>query len=85
MHARRGDFEGWCGDVPREECLAPLAAYARRVREVQDELRGRRGLAVAHVLMTSDERDPAWWAQVRALGWRYVDYERARTVELLIR
>ncbi|OBZ78652.1 hypothetical protein A0H81_00004 [Grifola frondosa] len=39
VHVRRRDFAGMCGNVPREECFAPLSVYARRVREVQEELR----------------------------------------------
>ena len=31
--------------------------------------------------MTSDERDPNWWAEVAKLGWTWVDYAAERTVE----
>ena len=35
-----------------------------------------------HVLVTSDERDPAWWEQVRALGWAAIDHDAERTEEI---
>lgn len=44
-------------------------------------LRERKGVEVEHVLVTSDEQDPAWWAEVRSLGWTWVDHEELRTVE----
>ena len=52
-------------------------------REVQDELRARKGLDVPmdRVVVTSDETDSQWWADVRALGWRTPDHAAARTVE----
>jgi len=36
---------------------------------------------VGHVLMTSDEMDPAWWAEVKRLGWSYIDYSDGRVME----
>ncbi|KAJ7088883.1 hypothetical protein B0H15DRAFT_939266 [Mycena belliarum] len=73
VHARRGDFAKWCR-APHEECLAPLAAYALRVDEVRAALFAARGVAVAHVVMTSDEAEPAWWDEVRARGWVAPDH-----------
>ena len=35
------------------------------------------------VLVTSDETDAAWWADVRARGWRGIDHAAARTAERL--
>ena len=32
--------------------------------------------------MTSDEKDPAWWDEIRALGWQAVDHDRAKTAEV---
>lgn len=37
---------------------------------------------MTRVIVTSDEKDPAWWEEVFALGWRTVDHEAARTVEV---
>lgn len=79
IHIRHNDFLNWCNGVPREDCFAKIPVIARRVREVQDELRSR-GRHVEHVIMTSDEDDPAWWAEVRALGWSSVDH--SMTVDL---
>lgn len=74
IHVRRGDFKGWCNDVPVNECQAPLSAYVRRVQEVQDELVEKKGLNSLPVLLTSDESDPKWWAEVKALGWHTIDH-----------
>lgn len=81
IHVRHGDFLPWCGDVPKEECFAPLSAYATRVREVQDELRERLGLYVNHVIMTGDEKDPAWWEGVQEYGWIRIDHKALGTAE----
>ncbi|KAH7886098.1 hypothetical protein F5I97DRAFT_2025845 [Phlebopus sp. FC_14] len=81
VHVRHGDFRNYCNDIPEDECFAPLPVLARRVFEVQQELRDRKGIEVSHVLMTSDERDPNWWSEVRKLGWTWIDYAAERTVE----
>ncbi|KII91730.1 hypothetical protein PLICRDRAFT_104708 [Plicaturopsis crispa FD-325 SS-3] len=82
IHIRHHDFGYKCGDVPLTDCFAPLSAYARRVREIQQELRERKGLEVTHVLMTSDEKDAGWWAEVDALGWKFIDFEAQETEDL---
>jgi hypothetical protein len=69
--------------MPKEDCFASLKTYANRVREVRAELAERKGLDVKHVLMTSDERDPAWWADVRAMGWSFIDYKNEPKDSLL--
>ncbi|KAJ7693209.1 hypothetical protein B0H17DRAFT_933192 [Mycena rosella] len=74
IHARRGDFDRACGAVPRDDCLAPLSAFARRVAEVRAELKTKRKIDVVRVVMTSDEADGAWWGAVRALGWAVPDH-----------
>ncbi|KAI0369986.1 hypothetical protein BV20DRAFT_996130 [Pilatotrama ljubarskyi] len=81
IHARRGDFLGWCGDVPKDDCFAPLSAFARRVREVQEEVRLRHGIYVSHVIMTGDEKDPLWWSAVEERGWLRLDHAAERTAE----
>ena len=67
--------------MPRADCFAPLAAIARRVREVQDELRARRWVNAATVVVTSDEKDAGWWADVAARGWTRVDHKALGTEE----
>ncbi|KAG6328267.1 hypothetical protein ID866_10822 [Astraeus odoratus] len=81
VHVRHGDFKAICGDHPAEECFAPLPVIARRVAEVQEELLDRKGINVTNVIIASDEQDPNWWADVRALGWTWIDYEAEGTVE----
>ncbi|KAG6334539.1 hypothetical protein ID866_4555 [Astraeus odoratus] len=81
IHVRHGDFRVYCNDLPEDQCWAPISAIARRVAEVQQELLERKGINVTNVIMTSDERDPNWWAQVRERGWTWVDYAAERTVE----
>ncbi|KAG1754887.1 uncharacterized protein EDB91DRAFT_1276371 [Suillus paluster] len=82
IHIRHGDFRNHCNDIPLDQCFAPLSAIARRVSEVQEELRTQKGIEVTQVIMTSDERDPEWWSQVRALGWTWVDFAMERTEEI---
>ncbi|KAJ2930506.1 hypothetical protein H1R20_g6581, partial [Candolleomyces eurysporus] len=79
VHIRHGDFKNWCGNVPIEDCFAPLSVIARRVQEVKEEILEKKGIVVEHVIMTSDERDEAWWASVRSRGWFQVDH--SETVE----
>ncbi|OSD03265.1 hypothetical protein PYCCODRAFT_1434681 [Trametes coccinea BRFM310] len=85
VHVRHGDFANWCWAAEKpEDCFAPISVIERRVREVQEELRQRKGIDIpmTRVIVTSDEKDPAWWEEVFALGWRTVDHEAARTVEV---
>ncbi|KAJ7125784.1 hypothetical protein C8R43DRAFT_1212127 [Mycena crocata] len=80
IHVRHGDFKSSCSSKkPLSECFAPLSAYARRVEEVRSEL-AKKGIKAEHVVMTSDEKDPGWWEEVRALGWYSPDH--TDTVEL---
>lgn len=75
IHQRHGDFNNWCNDVPLEECFASIPVIARRVREIQEELSIKYpGMNVRHVIMTSDERDEAWWDLVKAQGWYRLDH-----------
>ncbi|KAJ7610356.1 hypothetical protein FB45DRAFT_942359 [Roridomyces roridus] len=80
IHARRDDFQGWCGDFTREECFAPLDVIARRVEEVRTEVWQRKGFMPYHVIITSDEKDKKWWDQVAEYGWKSPDHRD--TVEL---
>lgn len=49
--------------------------------EVQDELRLRKNIEIpdTHVIITSDETDPAWWDEVTSLGWVKVDHDAWET------
>lgn len=64
-----------------DDCFAPLSAYARRVGDVSAALFVRRGiqLPVSHVIVTSDETNETWWAEVAALGWRRIDHALEHT------
>ncbi|KAJ7821378.1 hypothetical protein B0H14DRAFT_3875937 [Mycena olivaceomarginata] len=73
IHVRRGDFKDWC-HRPVDECFAPLSAFARRVDEVKEELARVKGIAVEHVILTSDEKDEGWWAEAVAYGWHRIDH-----------
>jgi len=70
IHVRHHDFQGWCGDVPVKDCFAPVSVIARRVRDVQEELISTKGLHIRDVVITSDEDDPEWWADVNRQGWK---------------
>ncbi|KAG8901197.1 hypothetical protein FRC00_008452 [Tulasnella sp. 408] len=74
VHVRHSDFLNQCGNVKLEDCAAPLSAYVRRVKQVQEELVILHGpnsplAKVENIVVTSDERDPGWWAEVHRLGW----------------
>ncbi|KAG2113799.1 uncharacterized protein F5147DRAFT_770445 [Suillus discolor] len=82
IHIWYGDFSQKCEEFPVDQCFASLSVIARRVSEVQEELRTRKGIDDTHVIMRSDERDPEWWSEVRALGWMWVDYAAEQTGDL---
>jgi len=69
IHARRDDFDGYCGDVPREDCFPSISVYQRRISEIQEEVGERLGVVPFHVVMLSDEQDPDWWDSIRNAGW----------------
>lgn len=76
IHVRRADFRAYCQGAGRTEaeCFGRLEDYARRVGEVQQELKEKRGMDAGLVIMTSDETDQTWWDEVKALGWHRVDH-----------
>jgi hypothetical protein len=76
---RHGDFKTWCGEDV-SQCFPSLPVISRRVDEVKAEILQRKGIEVSHVIMTSDEGDPAWWEGVKALGWFGLDH--SNTAEL---
>lgn len=78
IHARRQDFGNWCQGRPKNECFATLDDFAVRVQEIQDELRTRDDLN-SHdfplkVMITGDERDQAWWDEVKKRNWLSIDH-----------
>ncbi|KAJ7676518.1 hypothetical protein DFH06DRAFT_1466020 [Mycena polygramma] len=75
IHVRHGDFAEWC-QRPIDECFAPLSAFARRVEEVKAELLQSKNITVQRVIITSDERDRAWWQAAAGYGWVGVDHNR---------
>ncbi|KAG8893832.1 hypothetical protein FRC01_013329 [Tulasnella sp. 417] len=83
MHIRHGDFKVYCGDTPKEHCMAPVSALANAVDDVRASLKSQLGISVSSsdVLVTSDEEDPAWWAEIDKLGWAHIDHKAERTVE----
>lgn len=83
IHVRRGDFAVWCYDTPLDDCFAPFSDYAKKVEDIRRVLT-MRGIQVdpSHVIITSDEKDPAWWAEVVRLGYRYVDHKKEETIKL---
>ncbi|KIO28492.1 hypothetical protein M407DRAFT_22382 [Tulasnella calospora MUT 4182] len=85
MHIRHGDFRDYCGDAPKEHCMAPVSVIAEAVDEVRASLKSRLGISVSstEVLVTSDEQDPAWWAQIDERGWAHIDHKAEQTVEKL--
>ena len=68
--------------TPNLICIRVLIMFDLN-REVQDELKERKGIDIpaTRVIITSDERDPAWWAEVQALGWVPIDHGVMRTEE----
>lgn len=50
---------------------------------MQDELQERKNILVptSRIIMTSDETDEGWWADVVALGWVRMDHAKFHTVE----
>jgi hypothetical protein len=82
IHARRHkDFLGYCNGQPKEECFPSIPTFQRRVGEIQEETRERLGGVVPrHVIMLSDEGDPAWWDSIREVGWYSVDHVAEDTV-----
>jgi hypothetical protein len=65
----------YCNGVPKEDCFPSIATYQRRIGEIQEETRERLGVVPQHVVMLSDEEDPAWWDSIREVGWYSPDHE----------
>ena len=82
IHARRAnDFIVYCNGQPKEYCFPSIATYQRRIEEIQEETRERLGIVPQHVVMLSDEEDPAWWDSLREVGWYSPDHIAEETVD----
>ncbi|KAK7031515.1 hypothetical protein R3P38DRAFT_818327 [Favolaschia claudopus] len=80
VHVRRGDFANWCNNVPINDCFPSFDVIERRVEEVKGEIYSKKRIRVDRVIVTSDEEDPAWWAEVAKLGWSNPDHSRTADV-----
>ncbi|KAI9512517.1 hypothetical protein F5148DRAFT_1279638 [Russula earlei] len=81
IHARRAnDFIRYCNGQPKEDCFPSITTYQRRIEEMQTETRDRLGVVPQHVIMLSDEEDPAWWDSIRMVGWYTIDHVGEDTV-----
>jgi hypothetical protein len=81
IHARRGDdFIVYCNGHNKEDCFPSMATYQRRIEEIQEETRERLGFFPQHIIMLSDDKDPAWWDSIRAAGWYTTDHVAEDTV-----
>ncbi|TFK77388.1 hypothetical protein BDN72DRAFT_910534, partial [Pluteus cervinus] len=78
VHIRHADFSTYCGELPKDDCFAPISVIARRVREVQDEMWEKKGIQINHVMVTSDERNETWWQEIYAQGWLSPDHSRTK-------
>jgi hypothetical protein len=81
MHVRHGDFGDWCVGLEKSKCYAPLSTWSRHVDEVRAHLRQRGVRGSLPVVVTSDEDDEAWWAEVSAKGWYRVNHVELQTAE----
>ncbi|KAJ3916990.1 hypothetical protein F5877DRAFT_80388 [Lentinula edodes] len=77
IHVRHYDFADQCS-VPLDECFASISVIARRVREVQDQIQAEKGIMVNHIIMTSDEKDEAWWQEVADQNWSTPDHSKTK-------
>ncbi|KAF7302972.1 hypothetical protein MKEN_01259900 [Mycena kentingensis (nom. inval.)] len=82
VHARRKDFADYCKSHPVDKCLVSTDIYKRRVAEVTAAVYQHKGVHVTHVVMTSDEKDEAWWDEIAAAGWFRPDHTRMQTAEI---
>ena len=55
--------------------------YAIGVKGIQDALETKLGIRPTHVVMVSDEQDPAWWHAVNLMGWYTPNHAAEKTGE----
>ena len=53
------------------------------MEKIREEIRQKKGIDLQKVVMTSDEKDPEWWRQVREQGWYAPDHVEQKTAELM--
>ncbi|KZO99639.1 hypothetical protein CALVIDRAFT_354484 [Calocera viscosa TUFC12733] len=80
VHIRRGDFGDKCKYLGKNGtgCLPTTNQLKRRVGEVQTQLL-EKGISTDKVLITSDEKDPAWWEEIQQAGYTWIDHVAAQT------
>nr|GAT55609.1 predicted protein [Mycena chlorophos] len=83
IHARHTDFAAYCSPEPGQPCFTSLDAYTQEVERLQKRIFERKGIEVKHVVVTSDETDPSWWAGVKAAGWFVPDHDGLGTADYL--
>ncbi|KAG1887513.1 uncharacterized protein F5891DRAFT_1077676, partial [Suillus fuscotomentosus] len=71
IHIWHGDFSQQCEEFPVDQCFALLSVIARRVSEVQKELRIRKGIEATHC-----------GQMLGRLGRTWVDYAAEGTEEI---
>lgn len=52
-----------------------MHVIGRRVQDIRNELSDKRGMHDVPVIMMSDEEDPAWWKEVRSMGYWVIDHK----------
>ena len=70
-----------CTDHDGANCFRPIYKWAENVADMKRRLLEEKGIAVEQVVMTSDEKDPNWWEEVRAQGWHFPDHKVEATKE----
>lgn len=83
IHARHGDFFDYCdyAGVSHEDCFPSMAEYQAEVQRIRNALQAKLGVSPTHVVVLSDEKDPAWWAEIRAQGWSTPVYDDKKAIE----
>ncbi|KAJ7156874.1 hypothetical protein C8R43DRAFT_1183282 [Mycena crocata] len=79
IHARRDDFEIWCNGVRKKIAMSRFLPSRGGWMKSRPKSWRRKEFSVhiEHVIITGDEKDPAWWDSVNELGWRRPDHSKA--------
>ncbi|KAG9002022.1 hypothetical protein FRB94_004172 [Tulasnella sp. JGI-2019a] len=78
IHIRHGDFGNGCNGQ-KDTCYAPLsviAEYVDRIRRQLLDASSDPAEKFDHILLTSDEKDPAFWEEVKRRGWSHFDWAK---------
>ena len=67
MRIRHRDFDRYCWKG--ERYFAPLSTLVDYVQRVREETTQKTNIVLQKILVTSDEKDPAWWEGIKDLGW----------------